>query len=60
MGLLKSIIYNFYKSSIGVFATWQELWMLVGHDLNMVNFRPGSGEGKEGLISCNFGVYRHL
>ena len=58
MWLLESIIYHFYKSSIGVFATWQELWMLVGHDLNMVNL--GSGEGKEGLISCNFGVYRHL
>ena len=29
MGLLESIIYNFYKSSIGFFATWQELWMLV-------------------------------
>jgi hypothetical protein len=45
MWLLESIIYNFYKSSIGVVATWQELWMLVGHDLNMVNFRLGRGQG---------------
>ena len=45
MWLLEYIIYNFHKSSIGVFAAWQELWMLVGHDLNMVNFRLGRGQG---------------
>ena len=27
MWLLESVIYNFYESSRGVLATWQELWM---------------------------------
>ena len=29
MWLLEDIFYNFYKGSIGVFATWQDLWMLM-------------------------------
>ena len=56
MWSLESIIYNFDKSSTGVFATWQvlELWMLVGSGFGMVNFGVGRGQG--GLISSNIGV----
>ena len=58
MWLLESSIYNFYKSIIGVFATWQELWMLVGSGFGMVSVGLGRGQG--GLISSNLGVYRPL
>ena len=46
MWLLESIIYKFHKSSMGVFATWQdlELWVLVGSGFNMVSFRLRRGQ----------------
>ena len=43
-------------------------WMLVGSGFDMASCSfsyiysdrlASSGEGKEGLISCKFGVYRH-
>ena len=43
--LLGAIIYNFYKGSIGVSATWQEVWMLVGSGVNIVGVRLGKGQG---------------
>ena len=58
MRLVQSIIYNFYKGTIGFVATWQALWMLVDSGFVMVNF--GLGRGQRGLISSNLGLYRHL
>ena len=60
MRLGQSIIYNFYKGTMGFVITWQGLWMLVGSVFAMHMVSSGLGRGQGGLISSNLGVYRHL